>query len=212
MLATQVSYWQNVEQKRHNLATERLEQQSQSLKEQDIEVNRQNATTNRMNARINARNASVNEINAETNKANSNINSVNALTNISQYELQRELGRSNLAVNQGNLELQGVIADRNYELGLLTNQVQQRQAAASESQARASQAQAAAAQSQARSASALATANVGLINSKTAYQNLENDWYTVNNAAALGTSVVKELPVVGKFTEKLLSKVKKKGR
>lgn len=213
MLATQVSYWTNVENARHNKAMERLERSKQALQSEDILINKQNADTNRINARINARNAAVNEINAETNKANSAINSVNALTNQSNYQLNKELGYGNLQlnkelgygnlrVNEGNLGLNSLVADRNYELGKASNKVASRQAAASEAQARA-------AQSQAHSAQITANANAELTKARTAYQNLENDWYTTNNSAALATNVVKQIPVLGGIAEKLKGKSKK---
>lgn len=220
MLATQVSYWANVENARHNKAMERLERSKQALQSEDILINKQNADTNRINARINARNAAVNEINAETNKANSAINSVNALTNQSNYQLNRELGYGNLQLNkelgygnlqvsEGNLALNSLVADRNYELGKASNLVASRQAAASESQAKAAQRQASAALSQANSARITANANAELTQARTMYQKLENDWYTTNNTAALATNVVKQVPILGGIAEKFKGKSKK---
>lgn len=205
MLATQVSYWTNLENMRHNKAMERLERSKQVLQSEDIMINQQNADTNRINARINARNAVVNEMNAETNKSNSAINSVNALTNQSNYLLNKELGYGNLEVSRSNLALNSTIADRNYELGKATNVVATRQAAASEAQAKA-------AQSQATSARITANTNAALTEARTAYQKLENDWYTTNNTAALATNVVKQIPILSDVADKLKSKAKKKGK
>lgn len=213
MLATQVSYWANVENARHNRAMEGLERSKQVLQSQDVETNRRNAETNRINARINARNASVNEQNAESNKTNAMVNSVNALTNQANYklnkelgygnlDLNKELGYGNLAVSQGNLALNNLISNRNYELGKASNRVAAQQAAASAAQAKA-------AQSQARSAAITANANAELTEARTAYQKLENEWYTTNNTVALGANVAKQVPVIGGVVDKVLSKAKK---
>lgn len=105
MLPMQVSYWEYVEQKRHNLATEKANQlqanaawsQAESAKQNantnkyNADINRYNAETNRYNADINAnnawtnaRNAATNERNAATNERNAAVNEQNAVTNARQ--------------------------------------------------------------------------------------------------------------------------------
>lgn len=213
MLATQVSYWQNVEAKRHNLAMESLSESEQQISRDRLGIDSLNAQTNRLNAITNQRNAEVNERNADTNAANASVNSVNALTNQDQFrlaqqrlELDRDIQGRQLEIGFGNLDLNQLIAKQNYDLGLRNNQVAQTQARASTMQASASQAQAAAAQSQARSAAITAQANADYTRAKTDYQNLDNSWYMVNNGAALAGNAISKIPIVGEAIDKYLPK------
>lgn len=219
MLATQISYWANIETQRHNRAMERLTQSQQQIDVQNAETNRLNALTNQRNAASNRLTAQANLRNAQSNERNSAINSVNALTQIEQLNLARErfkldtqIQKSNLDIGFGNLALNQLISDRNYELGLASNKVASTQAAASTKQAQASLQQARAATSQANSAAITANANAAYTNAKTEYQQLENDWYTVNNSASLAGKAISSLPVIGDFVSKHLPQSGKKTR
>lgn len=107
MLQTQVNYWNLVENKRHNYATEEnaAKQAEASLRqaaaaEEQNRIGWQNAATNLLNAQTNAKNADTNLFNAQVNA---------------------ELGRGNLAVAQS---LAGsTIALNDANIGL-TNQKQ----------------------------------------------------------------------------------------
>lgn len=83
MLPTQVTYWANKEQARHNRETERLTKIDQSIA-------RQNADTNVLNAQTQARQASVAEADLKNKTISAAAQSINAQTNREQLDINRQ--------------------------------------------------------------------------------------------------------------------------
>jgi hypothetical protein len=78
MLQTQVNYWNYVETKRHNYATEEANLMQAKAALSQAESAARNADTNAYNALINRENAESNRMNALTNQYNADINALNA--------------------------------------------------------------------------------------------------------------------------------------
>lgn len=78
MLQTQVNYWNYVETKRHNYATEEANLLQAKAALSQAESAARNADTNAYNALINRENAESNRMNALTNQYNADINALNA--------------------------------------------------------------------------------------------------------------------------------------
>lgn len=81
MLATQVSYWTNVENERSHRANEALKSRELDIMKMNADINEENAATNRYNAGINYMNAETNRLNYGVNSANAATNARNAATN-----------------------------------------------------------------------------------------------------------------------------------
>lgn len=100
MLQTQVNYWNLVENKRHNIASEEsaAKQAEASLRqaaaaEEQTRIGWQNAATNLMNAQTNAKNADTNLFNAQ----------VNAELGRGNLQVAQQLAGSTIQLNDANI-------------------------------------------------------------------------------------------------------------
>jgi hypothetical protein len=159
MLQTQVNYWTLMENRRHNLESERqgrenvdinryqassgrmqaeASQQTAIANLQNAESNRRNAESNAENARTNRFNAFINQQNAETNARNADINAWNASTNQKNAvsnRIQAEAAKTQAGVAVSDLNRKWQETDFNYTEEGAGFKNKQRETAAAEKRA-----------------------------------------------------------------------------
>lgn len=172
MLATQVQYWANQEQKRHNLTME--------------EIGRFDSQTKRIESDTNKFKAATDRYAVETGRLNYEISSINALTSQTEAATRQAAQKT----NEQRLVYDYAKLAQDYELGLLSNKVASKQAQASAVQAQA-------AMSQAGSRRDEVDANVNYTESKTVGQNISNTYGHVREITNAAQSITKSLDNLG---------------